>query len=253
MDESAIKGLEVLELKGSDAGIRNSSIITRMVVKGYDTSPPTPPKEVVVEAMIKHLGYDTFTPTPREVVEEALRKHFASRGITLIHVAVPEENSHILCSHGLIYVNEECEAEALKLDGSDMGGGRILEVAAYPFADNHLDHIFAPTKATECLERTLYVTGFDTCLASKDDIKKMVRGLFPGCGGCYVRRGGFVLVYIRGQDDIDNALKLSGVSVRGFKIAVDTVLPIERVIVGTPAMYLPPLPQGNQKTIITTD
>ena len=68
-----------------------------MVVKGYDTSPPTPPKEVVVEAMIKHLGYDTFTPTPREVVEEALRKHFASRGITLIHVAVPEENSHILC------------------------------------------------------------------------------------------------------------------------------------------------------------
>ncbi|KAG2267021.1 hypothetical protein Bca52824_074100 [Brassica carinata] len=99
----------------------------------------------------------------------------------------------------------------------------------------------------------LYVTGFDTCLASKDDIKKMVRGLFPGCVGCYVRRGGSVLVYIRGQDDIDNALKLSGVSVRGFKIAVDTVLPIERVIVGTPAMYLPPLPQGNHKTIIATD
>lgn len=90
-----------------------------------------------------------------------------------------------------------------------------------------------------CYIFRLYVTGFDTCLASKDDIKKMVRGLFPGCGGCYVRRGGFVLVYIRGQDDIDNALKLSGVSVRGFKIAVDTVLPIERVIVGTPASMLP--------------
>lgn len=52
MDESAVKGLEVVELKGSDAGIRNSSIITRMVGKGYDTSPPTPPKEVVEEAMI---------------------------------------------------------------------------------------------------------------------------------------------------------------------------------------------------------
>ena len=53
---------EGVELNG---GIRNSSIISRMVVEGYDTSPP------------------------REDVEEALKKHFASRGINLMHVSVP--------------------------------------------------------------------------------------------------------------------------------------------------------------------
>ncbi|CAH8356634.1 unnamed protein product [Eruca vesicaria subsp. sativa] len=204
-----------------------------MVVKGYDTSPP------------------------REDVEESLRKHFASRGIKLIHVSVPVDfHGRILCcrSHALIYVNEECEAEALKLNGSDMGGGdRILEITAYPFADNHLDHVFAPTIVTEQYkQRGLDVTGFDTSLASEDDIMKMVCEAFPG-SGCFVYRDGCCLVYLHGQDAVENALKLSGGSVGGFKIAVDKVLPIKRVSVGTyPKAWLA-LAAGKQKTIMTAD
>ncbi|CAN7064362.1 unnamed protein product [Brassica oleracea var. botrytis] len=80
------EGVEGLELNGSDAAIRKSS------------SPP------------------------REGVEEALRKHFASRGIKLIHASAPEVDYRgtILCRFALIYVNEEDGEKALKLDGSCM-------------------------------------------------------------------------------------------------------------------------------------
>ncbi|KAG2300928.1 hypothetical protein Bca52824_037400 [Brassica carinata] len=100
MDESAIKGVEGLELNGSDAAIRKSSI-SRIAAEGYDTS----------------------QLPPREGVEEALRKHFASRGIKLIHASAPEVDYRgtILCRFALIYVNEEDGEKALKLDGSDMG------------------------------------------------------------------------------------------------------------------------------------
>ncbi|CAF2115857.1 unnamed protein product [Brassica napus] len=81
-----VEGVEGLELNGSDAAIRKSS------------SPP------------------------REGVEEALRKHFASRGIKLIHASAPEVDYRgtILCRFALIYVNEEDGEKALKLDGSCM-------------------------------------------------------------------------------------------------------------------------------------
>ena len=60
-------------------------------------------------------GYDTSPPTPREDVEEALRKHFASRGIKLIHAYVPVDfDTLTLCSYAFIYVYEEYEAEALE-------------------------------------------------------------------------------------------------------------------------------------------
>ncbi|CAH8290873.1 unnamed protein product [Eruca vesicaria subsp. sativa] len=231
LEESEIKSLDVI---GGYAKIPKSGIIRRMVVKGYDTSPP------------------------REDVEEALRKHFASRGIKLIHVSVPVDyyDSRIPCcrSHALIYVNEECEAEALKLNGSDMGGGdRILEITAYPFADNHLDHVFAPTIVTEQYkQRGLKVTGFNTSLASKDDIMKMVSKAFPG-SGCFVHRGGCCLVLLHGQDAVENALKLSGGSVGGFKIAVDKVLPIKKVTVGTYPKAWMAFAEGKQKTIMTKD
>ncbi|CAH8291113.1 unnamed protein product [Eruca vesicaria subsp. sativa] len=227
-------GLGVPKLNGSGAKIRYSGIISRMVVKGYDTSPP------------------------REDVEEALRQHFASRGIKLIHVSVFEDyDTLVLCRCALIYVNEECEAEALKLQGSDMGGGCILEIKAYPFADNHLDEVFAPTKASdEYLQRGLKVTGFDTSLATEDDIMKMVREAFPR-SGCFVHNDGSALVYLHGQDAIENALKLSGGSVGGFKIAVDKVLPIRKVSVGIyPSIYPNAwldLGAGKQKTIMTKD
>ncbi|KAL0884922.1 hypothetical protein Bca101_008904 [Brassica carinata] len=159
----------------------------------------------------------------------------------------------------LIYVNGECEAEALKLDGSDMGG-RILTITAYPFDDNRLEHVFAPTKATDKYrQRTLKVTGFDTSL-SKDDIKKMLRGVFPG-SGCFPFMDGSAFLYLRGQDAMDKALKLSGGSVGGFKFAVTAVLPIRVLKCGFSLASMlamvekakPTLCEGNQKKIKTTE
>ncbi|KAG2300938.1 hypothetical protein Bca52824_037410 [Brassica carinata] len=172
-------------------------------------------------------GYDTSSS--RDEVEEALRKHFASREIKLIHASAPEvdERRTILCRYALIYLNEEDEEKALKFDGSDMRG-RILRVAAYPFDSNHLEHFFAPTKAQDkYLQRTLFVTGFDTSL-TKDDTKVMVRRVFPG-SGCLVLSEGRVFVNLRGQDAIDKALQLSGDSVGGFKIVVNGISPLKKV------------------------
>ncbi|KAJ4896847.1 RNA-binding (RRM/RBD/RNP motifs) family protein [Raphanus sativus] len=252
MDASVIKGVEGLELNGSDAAIRKSSI-SRIAVEGYDT-----------------------TSHPRVDVEEALRKHFASRGIKLIHASAPEIDIDftILCRYALIYVNEEDEAEALKLDGSDMGG-RILRVTAYPFGNNRLEHLLSPTKAQDdYLQRTLDVTGFDTSMA-KDDVKEMVRRVFPRTGsGCSVFGDGRVFVYLRGRDAIDKALKLSGGSVGGFKIVVNEVLPIQKLGGGGGVSRASMLAmaerdkaarlamaekdkampcEGNQKAIMTTD
>lgn len=180
--------------------IRNSSIISRMVVEGYDTSPP------------------------RKDVEEALKQHFASHGIKLIHASVNMDDNFCSRRCALIYVNGECEAEALKLDGSDMGEGRILKITAYPFDDNSLEHVFAPTEVIdEYRPRTLKVTGFDTSLSPKD-IKKMLCRVFPG-STCVSVRDGSALLHLRGPYAMDEALKLSGGSVEGFKFAVTEVLP----------------------------
>ncbi|KAG2259949.1 hypothetical protein Bca52824_079243 [Brassica carinata] len=160
MDESAIKGVEGLELNGSDAAIRKSS------------SPP------------------------REGVEEALRKHFASRGIKLIHASAPEVDYRgtILCRFALIYVNEEDGEKALKLDGSDMG---------------------AMAEPNQSFTR-------GSCM-----LQDLVRVVFPR-SGCFVFGDGCCVVYLHG-DAIGKALKLSGGSVGGFKIVVHEVLPIKKV------------------------
>ncbi|KAJ0260926.1 hypothetical protein HA466_0041520 [Hirschfeldia incana] len=186
MDVSANKGLE-LNCRDADS--------YRMVVQGYDASLPT------------------------EVVEEALKKHLTSRGIKLIHVSVPAE----YCICALIYANRECEAEALKLDGSDMGG-RVLEIKAYPFDDNTLDHVFAPINSFDKHRpHELKVTGFGTSL-SQNDIKKMLCRVFPG-SDCTALGNGSALLYLNGQHALDEALKLSGGSMEGFKFAVTEVLP----------------------------
>ncbi|XP_056841914.1 uncharacterized protein LOC108861956 [Raphanus sativus] len=196
--------------KLGDDSYAGSSIIRRMVVKGYDTSPPT----------------------PREDVEEALRKHFASRGITLIHADVPVDfDTRALCSYGFIYVYEEYEAEALKLEGSDMGEGRILEIKSYPFEDHHLDHVFPPTNPSDdMLQRTLKITGFDPSL-DDDDVDKMLLEFLPD-SGVMTSSNGTALVVIFGLDNMVKALKFSGTSVRGSKISVKTVLPIKLVRCG---------------------
>ncbi|KAL0900366.1 hypothetical protein Bca101_084327 [Brassica carinata] len=184
-----------------DVSYAGSSIIRRMVVKGYDTSPHT-----------------------RGDVEEALRKHLASRGIKLIHAYVPVDyGTRTLCSRAFIYVYEEYEAEALKLEGSDMGGGRILDITSYPFEDNHLDHVFPPIEDTQ--QRTLTIAGFDTSL-DEDDIEKMLLEFFPESGLLFFCNG-CVYLAVYGLDTTEKALKLSGSSVRGYKIAVTKVYPVE--------------------------
>ncbi|KAJ0237130.1 hypothetical protein HA466_0250410 [Hirschfeldia incana] len=234
MDESTNKGLES---KGSDAEIRKRSIVHAIRQGGYRSKMKLRPKlndsyagsSIIRRMVVK--GYDTSPPTPREDVEEALRTHFASRGIYLIHADVPVDyETRALCSHAFIYVYEEYEAEALMLEGSDMGRGRILEIMSYPFEDHHLDHVFPPTNPSDdMLQRTLDIT-FDTSL-DEDDVDKMLLEYLPD-SGIMVFSKGSALVVIFGLDTMVTALKLSGTSVRGSKIAVKTVLPIKLVRCG---------------------
>ena len=103
-------------------------------------------------------------------------------------------------------------------------GGRILTITAYPFDDNSLEHLFAPTSVIdEYRQHTLKVRGFDTSL-SLNDIEKMLLRVFPG-SDCFPLCDGSVLLYLRGHYAMDEALKLSGGSVEGFKFAVTEVLP----------------------------
>ncbi|CAH8339346.1 unnamed protein product [Eruca vesicaria subsp. sativa] len=195
-----------LEEKDVDlnANYAGSSIISRMVVTGYDTSPPL----------------------NDSVVEMALKKHFASFGIKLIHASVPVDmHSLILCSHALIYVYEEFEADVLKLSGSDMGGGCVLEITAYPFDnDNSIHHVFAHLKY-DYRQRTLSIQGFDTSL-EEDAVEKMLREIIPLSSPIVVNDGVrcTALLHLRGQDYVDKALQLSGGSLLGSNIAVTEVL-----------------------------
>ena len=50
--------------------------------------------------------------------------------------------------YALIYVNEEDEEKALRLDGSDMGG-RILKIQSYAFHQNHLNEVLDQMKEGE--------------------------------------------------------------------------------------------------------
>ncbi|KAG2300929.1 hypothetical protein Bca52824_037401 [Brassica carinata] len=200
MDESAIKGVEGLELNGSDAAIRKSS------------SPP------------------------REGVEEALRKHFASRGIKLIHASAPEVDYRgtILCRFALIYVNEEDGEKALKLDGSDMGAmaepnqsftrgrGSYLPYSLPPSATAWED-VFYELRLTLLTAIALSISWLlpknkTNTYSARCMLQDLVRVVFPR-SGCFVFGDGCCVVYLHG-DAIGKALKLSGGSVGGFKIVV---------------------------------
>ncbi|CAH8381916.1 unnamed protein product [Eruca vesicaria subsp. sativa] len=194
MDVSTDKGLEL-----NGGGTRNSRII-RMVVEGYDTSPY------------------------RDDIEDSLVEHFESRGIRLIHVSVPMNDSNLRSRRrALIYVNGECEAQALKLDGSYVGRHRILKITAYPFDDNSLEHLFpAPTSSIdENRRRSVKVTVFDTSL-SLNDIEEMLLRVFPGFE-CFPHGNGVAVLAFCGPYAMDEVLKLSGGSVEGFNFAVTEV------------------------------
>ncbi|KAH0866306.1 hypothetical protein HID58_083517 [Brassica napus] len=207
MDKSTIKGLES---KGSDAEIRESRI-SRIVVEGYDTS------------------------LTREDVEKALRNHFASCG-NIIHVYVPiNDESDIPNRFSFIYVNGEDEEKALRLNGSDMGGG-ILQIYAYSFHENYLDDVLATMKEgpghgrqrTISCNTRLEVTGYDPSLSMDDVESEMCKHFSPASAFAYRTCGGLkstALVYVIGEDAVQMALELSGRSVDGMNIVVTQVLP----------------------------
>ncbi|XP_009117999.2 uncharacterized protein LOC103843052 [Brassica rapa] len=208
MQESAIK---ILESKDSDAEIRESSI-SRIAVEGYDTS------------------------LRREDVDDALREHFASCG-NIIHVYVPiDENSGTLCRYALIYVNEEDEEKALRLNGSDMGG-RILQIQSYAFHQNHLNEVLDQMKEGRLYrpQHTIMVTGCDNFLPV-NVIEKELEKYFSAIGSFVYRdetASGAIItparVYVRGQEGVEKALERSGRSVGGLNFAVTVVDPLPKI------------------------
>ncbi|EOA21926.1 hypothetical protein CARUB_v10002413mg, partial [Capsella rubella] len=76
-------------------------------------------------------GYDIRLR--RDVVEKALRKHFASCG-EITDVYIPKDyRNHTLWRSGYIYfLGEGAVEKALQLKGSDVGGWNV-SVTAYPF------------------------------------------------------------------------------------------------------------------------
>ncbi|CAF2050982.1 unnamed protein product, partial [Brassica napus] len=194
-----------LELKGSDAEIQKSSI-RRISVEGYDTS------------------------LRMEDVDDALREHFASCG-KIIHVSIPRNYEEtILCRYAFVYVNEEDEEKALRLDGSDMGG-QILQIKSYPFHETHLENDLAPMKEVKVYwpQQTLKVTGYDTSLPV-EDIEIELEKYFSSHGSFVYQdenASGAIktkaYIYVRGPDAVDKALELSGRSVEGLNFVVTKV------------------------------
>ncbi|CAN6907761.1 unnamed protein product [Brassica oleracea] len=211
MHESTIECVEGLELNGCVAEIRESRI-SRIAVEGYDTS------------------------LPREDVDGALREHFASCG-NIIHVHVPiDENSGTLCRYALIYVNEEDEEKALRVDGSDMGG-RILQIQSYPFHENHLNEVLDQMKEGELYQpqHTILVTCDDISLRI-DVIKTELEKYFSAIGSLVypdVTASGAIKtladVYVLGQEGVEKALESSGPSVGGLNFVVTEVVPLPKI------------------------
>ncbi|KAL0732802.1 hypothetical protein Bca4012_009012 [Brassica carinata] len=217
MQESAIKGME---LNGSDDADNRKSRITRIAVEGYDTS------------------------LPREDVDGALREHLASCG-NIIHVYVPiDVKSGILCRYALVYVKEEDEEKALRLNGSDMGG-RILQVNPYPFHQNHLDDVLAPMKEGRLYrpQLTMMVTGCDTSIPI-DVIETQLEKYFSAEGSFAYQdetASGAIKtvarVYVCGQEGVEKALERSGRSVGGLNFVVTRVVPLPKITIPTGYMH----------------
>ncbi|CAH8373749.1 unnamed protein product [Eruca vesicaria subsp. sativa] len=212
MDESAIKGVE---LNGSDAENRTSRI-SRILVEGHDIS------------------------RPRADVHKALREHFASCG-DILDVYLPTNfQNAILSRYAFIYVNSgEGQEEALRLNGSDMGG-RIVRTESYPFHQQDHDDYFPPMSAADqSTQRVFEITGFDTSLTKADihtALDKHLRVQGVSVYGDYssgIRTlKSTARIYTFGHANVEKALELSGSHhVEGFTTFVVTrVLPLLKSI-----------------------
>ncbi|CAL9229007.1 unnamed protein product [Arabidopsis halleri] len=197
MEESAIKGLKLLELNdsGADSQIPRSTS-TAISVEGYDI---------------------TLKEYPLRL---ALAKHFASCGkITQIYVPRNFKKKLLKSASFLWIEGDDAEEKALQLSGTDVGGWVAIVKPK-------------PKKETQSPTTTISVEGYDTSL-QKYLLNLELEKHFDSCGEMIhfyvsrdVERGilkSVAFMKIKGEDAKEKALQLSGTDVGGWTAIVKPV------------------------------
>ncbi|CAL9229011.1 unnamed protein product [Arabidopsis halleri] len=201
MDESAIKGLKLLEL--NDSGAKNRSTRTTISVEGYDTR--------LHEYSLKL----------------ALEKHFASCGkMGYIYVPKDFKRGTLKSVSFMRMEGEDVEYKALQLSGTDLGGWTAI-VKAAPSQKEFMDPWCAATATRPKQEvRRVHVTGCDPSLP-KIDIQMALCEHFSSCGEVTQVRvlpSGEASIYLKGERCVDKALKLWGCNMGRMNLVVEPVL-----------------------------
>ncbi|KAG7601029.1 putative nucleotide-binding alpha-beta plait domain superfamily, RNA-binding domain superfamily [Arabidopsis thaliana] len=201
MDESAIKGLKLLQLNEIGA---------------YSRKPRIPWTKISVE------GYDTRL---REyTVKLVLEKHFASCG-KITHIYVPRDFERgILKSVAFMCIKGEGgEEKALLLSGTDAGGWTAIVKPAL-WQKEIMDPWLPGMPKLET--HRVRVTGYDTCVP-KIDIQMALCEHFSSCGEVtqvVVLPSGSGSIYLQGERCEDKALKINGCIMGGMNLVVESVL-----------------------------
>ncbi|KAG7553974.1 RNA-binding domain superfamily [Arabidopsis suecica] len=198
MEESAIKGLKLLELNDSDAKTRSTR--TKISVEGYDTR------------------------LREYTLKLALEKHFASCGkITTIYVPRDYKRG-ILKNVTFMWIKgDDAEEKALQLSGTDVGGWTAL-VKPAPWQKDIMDP-WCPAMRSKYETQRVRVTGYDTWLP-EIDIQIALCEHFSSCGEVtqvMVLPCGSGSIYLEGERCEDKALKLNGCNMGGMNLVVEPV------------------------------
>ncbi|CAH8269907.1 unnamed protein product [Arabidopsis lyrata] len=212
MDETAIKGLKLLELNdsGSDSGESNccSCTSTTISVEGYDTWLRKYPLKLVLE------------------------KHFASCGeITNIYVPTDFERGILKSVAFMRIEGEGAEEKALQLSGTDVGGWTAI-VKPAPSQKVFMDDPWyagprCAAAPADTKTHMIRVTGYDTSLP-KIDMQIALYKHFSSCGSIWkviVLSSGAAFIYLEGERCVDKALELSGRNMGGSTLVVEPVVP----------------------------
>ncbi|CAH2067734.1 unnamed protein product [Thlaspi arvense] len=217
MDEDAMKGLQLLEMKDSDAAI-----------------PEIPKFSGVVTVSVE--GYDTLLPP--EVVAKALRRHFSCCGkvIDVALTAYTETDVFLpfLYKFATLRIRGEgVEEKALRLSGSDVGGWTVVVAEAYPCDEPIGIEVSGAERAKEDSEDgsaksssswescVIKVTGHDTPLPVHG-IESALRKHFASCGQIMaVAAGDPSFLIIDGKGAQEKALSLSGSYMGGCKLVAE--------------------------------
>ncbi|EFH49354.1 predicted protein [Arabidopsis lyrata subsp. lyrata] len=199
MDESAIKGLKLLELNDSGAVSRKPRKTT-ISVEGYDTR------------------------LREYTLKLALEKHFASCGkITTIYVPRDYKRG-ILKSVTFMWIKgDDAEEKALQLSGTDVGGWTAL-VKPAPSQKDIMDP-WCPAMLSKHETQRVRVTGYDTWLP-EIDIQIALCEHFSSCGEVtqvMVLPCGSGSIYLEEERCEDKALKLNGCKMGGMNLVVEPV------------------------------